>query len=591
MPFNLRELVEDVAELFAEAAQGKMVELACDLPVDLPGAWVGDAERLRQILTNLVGNAIKFTSQGEVVLALRVVGEVNGQEGRLRFEVRDSGIGIREDAMKRIFESFTQADGKTTREFGGTGLGLAICKQLVDLMDGEIGVHSVYGQGATFWFEVCLPRFSGTVEPLLAVETLRGLHVLVVDDNETNREILYHQLGAWGMLVECVEGGPQGLEALRAARAQQNNFDLVILDMHMPRMDGLGVARAVSADPMISGVPMILLSSVCHAEKNQTMRAAGILRHMTKPARQSELYDCITDLMLGGAEPGQLAGRASEAGSLTDAGKVNGHVLLVEDNPVNREVARCMLDNTGCQVECAGNGRDALDILNSRRFDLVLMDCQMPEMDGFEATRELRRMEADAGARQRLPVVALTANAMQGDRELCLEAGMDDYLSKPLGQAELAGVLKRWLPVALAPGEPSQPAADAQQAPAQDRARSAERNPISRQALENITGLEGGDAILAKVIDIYLNDSPRILSELRAALAEQSADSLRRAAHKFKSSSANLGAERLAELCKQLEAIGRTEQIEGAAALLENIEQEYRLAESALRDLSAELPA
>ena len=591
VPFNLRELLEDVAELFAEAAQAKKVELACALPVDLYGNWVGDAERLRQILINLVGNAIKFTAQGEVVLGLEVRDATDGGVSQLRFVVRDTGIGIRDDAKRRIFESFAQADGSTTREYGGTGLGLAICKQLVELMEGRIGVESVYGQGASFWFELSLPRFDGAIEPVRPVDPLRGLRVLVVDDNATNREILYHQLGAWRMSVSTVDEGRKAIDMLHAASRRGHPYQLVILDMHMPRMDGLDVARAVTADPAIAGVPMVLLSSVCHAEKNEAMRAAGILRHLTKPARQSELYDCICDAMQGG---GDTAGPATvkpapEPGQ--GGQKLEGRILLVEDNAVNREVARYMLDDVGCEVVCAGNGREALDKLQGDPFDVVLMDCQMPEMDGFAATRELRKREADGSGSRHLPVIALTANAMDGDRERCLAAGMDDYLSKPLAQAELVKVLAKWLPggsdAELAPEvtRGSEASAPAEAAPVP------EHEPINSRALDNIRNLHGGEGILAKVIDLYLDDSPVILDELRDCVVREDHDGMRKAAHKFKSSSANLGADRLAELCKRLEVLGRSDSTAGARALLDQVEQEYGAVRDALKELSLEVPA
>ncbi len=591
VPFNLRELLEDVAELFAEAAQAKKVELACALPVDLYGNWVGDAERLRQILINLVGNAIKFTAQGEVVLGLEVSEPAAGGVSRLRFEVRDTGIGIRDDAKRRIFESFAQADGSTTREYGGTGLGLAICKQLVELMGGRIGVESVYGQGASFWFEVSLPRFDGAIEPARPVEPLRGLRVLVVDDNATNREILYHQLGAWQMSVSTVDAGPKAIEMLHAASQRGAPYQLVILDMHMPRMDGLDVARAVSADPAIAGVPMVLLSSVCHAEKNEAMRAAGILRHLTKPARQSELYDCITDAMQGDWDTTGLATAKPAREPGQGAQKLEGRILLVEDNAVNREVARYMLDDVGCEVVCAVNGREALDALQGDAFDVVLMDCQMPEMDGFAATRELRKREAGDSTNRHLPVIALTANAMDGDRERCLAAGMDDYLSKPLAQAELVSVLAKWLPGGGDERTAPEVVARSESSERAELAPAPDHNPINSRALDNIRNLQGGEAILAKVIDLYLDDSPVILDELRDCVVRGQHDGMRKAAHKFKSSSANLGADRLAQLCKRLEEMGRSDSIAGASALFADIEQEYESVRTALTEITLEVPA
>jgi two-component system sensor histidine kinase/response regulator len=393
------------------------------------------------------------------------------------------------------------------------------------------------------------------------------------------------------MSVSTVDEGPRAIEMLHAASRRGHPYQLVILDMHMPRMDGLDVARAVSADPAIAGVPMVLLSSVCHAEKNEAMRAAGILRHLTKPARQSELYDCITDAMQGdwGTAGLATAKPAREPGQ--GAQNLEGRILLVEDNAVNREVARYMLDDVGCEVVCAGNGREALDTLQDNAFDVVLMDCQMPEMDGFAATRELRKREAADSGNRHLPVVALTANAMDGDRERCLAAGMDDYLSKPLAQAELVSVLAKWLPggddkgIAPEVTTRSKSSEPAEVTPAPDH------NPINSRALDNIRNLHGGEAILAKVIDLYLDDSPMILDELRDCVARGLPDEMRKAAHKFKSSSANLGADRLAELCKRLEMLGRSDSTAGASALLDELEQEYGSARAALKEMSPEVPA
>lgn len=590
VPFNLRGLVEDIGEVFAKNAHSKELELACALPAELPKSWIGDAERLRQILTNLVGNAIKFTSHGEVVLTLKVI-EQTEDAGLLRFEVSDTGIGIADNARERIFESFSQADGSTTREYGGTGLGLAICKQLVDLMGGEIGVQSAPGEGTLFWFELRLPRYSGNVESRTEQVLLNGSRVLVVDDNATNREILLHQLEAWGMPVGLAESGPQGLDMLHAASEHRQPYDLVILDMHMPKMDGLDVAKEVTADPLIAGVPMILLSSVCHNEKGEVMRAAGIVRHLTKPARQSELYDCIADVMQADGEP--LPGETDNLtqSAVSDLQQLDSRILLVEDNGVNREVARGMLENLGCQVSCAGNGFEALERLRGNDFDLVLMDCQMPEMDGFSATREIRKREAGSAIAQRIPVIALTANAMSGDRDRCMDAGMDDYLSKPLSLSELAEVLSKWLAQKSGAARRQDAVAERpelvdrwEQSNSVDDSSPAMGGSINRQALDNIRNLQGGDAILARIVDIYLQESPLILSEMHEAVSRDEPEAMYKAAHKFKSSSANLGADRLAELSKQLETQGRAGSTDGAGRLLGEISSEYELAQAALTE-------
>jgi CheY-like chemotaxis protein/HPt (histidine-containing phosphotransfer) domain-containing protein len=448
-------------------------------------------------------------------------------------------------------------------------------------MDGKIGVESRQGEGARFWFEVSLPRFDGAIDNALHTASLSGLRVLVVDDNATNREILQHLLEAWNITVSTAESGRHALNILRTASTDHRPYDLVILDMHMPEMDGLAAAKAISAEPQISGVRMIMLSSVCQTENNDAMRAAGILCHLTKPARQFELYECISNVMQN--TPELLPSENSQPKKYTsrNSEQLAGKVLLVEDNAVNLEVAQCMLVDTGCQVSCAANGQEALELLKENQFDLVLMDCQMPVMDGFEATRIIRELESRRVLQNTTPVIALTANAMAGDRERCLEAGMNDYLSKPLAQTELNGILSKWLPQ--------------QKSLSQQRSVSSHTEPhtsttsptpsnalINNQALDNIRNLQGGEAILLKVIDIYLGETPLILKEIRESISRNQPDAMYKAAHKLKSSSANLGAERLAELCRELEALGRTNQTSGADVLFDEIETEYALAHEAL---------
>ena len=592
-PFNLQELIEDTGELFSERAHAKNLELAFALPADLHSLWIGDAERLRQILNNLLGNAIKFTDHGEVVLTLKLL-EQTQDVGLLRFEVRDTGIGIPEHAKGHIFETFTQADGSTTRKYGGTGLGLAICRQLITLMGGTIGVQSAPGKGALFWFEVSLPQHNGAGDAQQRIDSLCGLRALIVDDNATNREILHHQLANWGVMVESADSGRRALDLLRSAGVRDRAYDLAILDMHMPELDGLDVARAVSADPGIADLRMILLSSVCHAEKSETMRAAGILCHLTKPARQSELYNTIVSVMNTRWTPvetthGKVQEEPGDEFSAADA-----RVLLVEDNAVNQEVARGMLESIDCRVDCAENGREALDLLQRENYDLVLMDCQMPEMDGFAATRALREREAQASGAgsRRMPVIALTANAMDGDRERCLEAGMDDYLSKPMVRSELSSMLSKWLPrprqrISMLPSQLSQhQGSDRDETPAVSKT-----DAVNSQALDNIRNLQNGESILARVIDLYLADAPRLVEEIRVSISHGQPDTMSAAAHKLKSSSANLGAERLAEMCRQLETQGRGGSMDGSQGVFDAIEAEYTAVRAALTLECEEQPA
>jgi len=565
-PFDLRILIEDVAELFAEPSGEKGVEIICALPADMHDGWIGDVDRLRQILNNLTSNAVKFTRHGEVTLGLKIKRETRAGM-KLRFEVRDTGIGIPEHAQKKIFGSFAQADGSTTREYGGTGLGLAICKQLVELMGGTIGVESAVGEGSVFWFELELEPCASPTRLDQSLERLHGLRVLVVDDNETNREILHHQLRAWNMEECSVESGAAALDLLHTATANGERFDLAILDMHMPGMDGMELARHISRDAAIPELRMILLSSVAYTLGIDAMNEVGIQSQLTKPTRQSELYNCITRVMRDEIITNKVA--EGEPTAVVRGGFAGARILLVEDNMINREVATGMLETMQCHITTAEDGVEALGKLDEQDFDLVLMDCQMPEMDGFTTTRVIRTSEESRPDGRHLPIVALTANAMAGDREKCLEAGMDDYLTKPLALAQLSTMLQEWLPIQTGStiADKPEPQCKATETPGS--------HAINTAALDNIRVLNGGDAILLRVIGIYLKEAPCVLRDLRAAINQKDAAALTSVAHKFKSSNANLGAERLADLCKQLENLGRGGSTDGAQEILIEADREF----------------
>lgn len=437
--------------MLAERAHSKGIELACLIQGVVPTAVRGDPGRLRQILTNLVGNAIKFTDRGEVVVTVSVAGTaaVDGEQTvDIRCEVADTGIGMTPEQCAKIFQPFTQADGSTTRKYGGTGLGLAICKQLTELMHGRIGIESVPGKGSLFWFTVRLGRQPGvcrTERPSPA--TLRGRKVLIVDDHAINRKILEHQFSAEGLLYESVENGALALDALRHAVMQGHPFDLAILDMHMPGMDGLELARRIKADPTSSPVRMVLLTSLGRRGDAHAAQEAGIAAYLTKPIRQAQLLDCLSLVLKADGPHADALPDQSPAiitrHSLAEArADIQGRVLVADDNPVNQKVAVKMLEKLGCRVDVAANGREAVEAVARLPYAVVFMDCQMPEMDGFEATRAIRLQERPGS---HLPIVAMTANAMTGDRERCLAAGMDDYISKPVQSQELAAVLRRWL--------------------------------------------------------------------------------------------------------------------------------------------------
>ncbi len=440
--FNLHDTVEELGELFAARAHHKGVELICTIHDDVPLMVCGDPVRLRQILMNLLSNAIKFTSHGEIVL--RVAPSVEAP-ALLHFEVCDTGIGIAPELHARIFDVFSQADGSTTRRYGGTGLGLAIAKQLVTMMEGSLGVESKPGHGARFWFTARLDTSSinAQITPV-PHQALLGLQVLIVDDNATNRSILHHQTSAWGMHNASAANGSQALEMLHTAAARGTPYDLAILDMHMPEMDGIELARIIKAAPAIAAVHLVMLTSGGLDGDTHEIRQCAIEQCLRKPVRQSLLHNCLVTVMRS-AMVTPATSTASETSPPAEQAAFDGHVLLAEDNPVNQEVALYMLENLGCRVDTVSTGREAVEAAAHTVYDLILMDCQMPDMDGFAATRAIKADEP-AAAQNSLPIIAVTAHAMQGDREECLAAGMDDYLSKPFTLEELHATLARWLP-------------------------------------------------------------------------------------------------------------------------------------------------
>ncbi len=449
--FDLRVTIEDTLELLAVTAQKKHLEVVGMVDTAVPTAMVGDPGRLRQILTNLVGNAIKFTEQGEVLVQVAVV-EEDDSSALLRFEVIDTGIGLTEDAKSRLFQAFTQADGSTSRKYGGTGLGLAICKRLTEMMNGEIGLDSLSGTGTQVWFTIRLDKQK--VQPgafLPTAESLRGLRVCLVDDNATNLTLLKYHASAWGMCSDTAQDGPSALALIRSAAAQGTPFDLAIVDMHMPDMDGIQLGRAIKADPALAPTRLVLLTSLGRRGDAHIARSAGFSAYLTKPVRKSQLHDCLRLVMGQSAAAPSAAGTDQASPPLITRHHVaeiqtHNRLLVVDDNPVNQKVAVRMLEKLGYRVDTAGTGKEALAALARHSYSLVFMDCQMPEMDGFETTHEIRRLEAiGKGLEVHIPVVAMTANAMASAREQCLAAGMDDFICKPVRREDLQRVLTRWL--------------------------------------------------------------------------------------------------------------------------------------------------
>jgi signal transduction histidine kinase/CheY-like chemotaxis protein len=535
--FDLRSVVEESAELLAKTASDKRLELLVDTPHSLPRVVRGDPGRLRQVLLNLLSNAVKFTYEGEIFVRVRVESD-DGTDVTLRFDVSDTGIGMSADQRAFIFDAFSQADTSTTRRFGGTGLGLAISKRLVGYMHGDIGCESAPGSGTNFWFTA---RFGCSspenLPPVAPPAALMSMRVLVCDDNATNRAILSEQLRSWRMTPVEVSGGEAALEALREAHRRGEAFELIVLDHHMPDLDGPSAAERMQADPALRDIPVLLLTSSGERLAHEDAERLGIRMSVTKPVRRSSLFDAIATVMHARAlgEPAPDEARASGA-----PGRL-GRVLVAEDNTVNQRVATLMLDRLGYRADVAADGAEALDALARIPYDAVLMDANMPEMDGYEATRRLRAREAASG--KHTPVIAMTASAMTGDRETCLAAGMDDYLTKPIRNEELGSILERWIakhPVAKHAASIEPPA----QGPAVDEARVGYLRSL---ATEN-------EGFFDDLATMFFRDAGVRVDEMRRAASESDEEALRRAAHALKGSSGTLGAMRVSELCGALEA-------------------------------------
>ena len=452
--FDLRTTVEEALDLFAKPAQRKGLELGCLLHAEVPTALRGDPGRLHQILINLLGNAVKFTQEGEVMMHV-TWGKESAERTLIEFAVVDTGIGIAPEVQERLFKPFTQADTSTTRQFGGTGLGLAICKQLVEQMGGQIGIESTLGQGSTFRFTVWLTHQQTRATPLPG-GSLAGRRVCIVDDNATNRRILEHYAFQWGLQSVTASDGYEALALLKGAAARGEPFDVAILDLQMPRMNGLQLAQTIKSDPQLRVTPLVLLTSMGMRGQAEQAKQVGFAAYLTKPVHRADLYDCLTMIV---DRPAHASPDVLDVGAtsrppdvlvtrhvIKEAARVaRARILVAEDNIVNQKIAVRHLEKLGYRPDVVANGLEAVDAVARIRYALVLMDCQMPELDGWEATAMIRKEEASRGS-QHLPIIAITANAMPGDREKCRKAGMDDYLAKPVMLEEIRVVLARWIP-------------------------------------------------------------------------------------------------------------------------------------------------
>jgi two-component system, sensor histidine kinase and response regulator len=572
LEMDLRRTVEDVVDLLAERAHVKGLELACSIPASLPIHVRGDSLRLGQVLTNLVGNAIKFTEEGAVVIRVSSL-EETASRVNVRFEVSDTGVGITPEAQTRIFEEFSQADGSTTRKHGGSGLGLAISKQLVEMMGGQIHVESAVGAGSTFWFSVGFEKQEKQVREELGnapMGILTGVRALVVESNAIHGGILQAQMSNWGMTNRVAATPEQAVDLLLQAASRGAPYDMAILDLGLPGIDGLQVARTIRSRPEIAKVRLVMLTRR-QADVRQA-GSAGVDACLTKPVRQTVLYECLVNVMAGQPQDTAAMPAARESAPPVQHG-ARGNILLVEDNLINQQVALGILQIQGYNVTVVNNGREALEAHAQGEFDLVLMDCHMPEMDGFEATRAIRSRERVSG--KHLAIVALTANAMAQDREACLDAGMDDHLAKPFSMQTLQDMLNRWMP-----RHPK-----ALQAPAVERAHdSGGDGVIDRVVLDQLGKVltNGKPELLARVIKVYLAESPKLVQKLKHAAGAQEAAEVVRAAHSLKSSSGNVGAKQLSRYCEDMEGAGRAANLEAMRTLLVKLEAEHGRVQEAL---------
>ncbi len=551
--FNLRATVEDVLTQFAERAQKKGIEITGLVHASVPTGLRGDPGRLRQILTNLVANAVKFTDTGDVTVQVFLVDETP-ESVLVRVEVTDTGIGIHPEVQKRLFAPFTQADSSTTRKYGGTGLGLAICKQLVELMGGDIGVDSQAGRGSMFWYTARVKK-QASPPPLPVTPTeLHGRRVLIVDDNESNRTILHHLVGTWGMEDDRAEDADQALQMVEDAAARRQPYDLAILDMMMPGKDGLELAKTLKAHPTGRHIRLIILTSLIQRGQAEQARQAGISAYLTKPVRLDQLSECVR-VVLGLAPvvvPDRMGVATDQSGGppLITRHTLAEHcsrvrVLVVEDNVINQKLTVRMLELLGYRVDVATNGQEALDALERTPYAAVMMDCQMPVMDGFEATRRIREREALLPYPLRVPIIALTANAMQGDRERCIAAGMDDYVAKPFKSGDLRAALQKWLPAA----------------------------PSSFDPVTILRNIGGDEELLQQLLAMFLARSPGMLRQIADAIAARDARALEHTAHALKGTSGNLCAGAVVSVAGQLEAMGRMGQVVEAARVMVQLQQ------------------
>ncbi len=589
--FDLTNTIEGITELLAESAHDKGLNFHFILPRSQPLLIKSDETRIRQVLLNLVGNAIKFTESGKVVLRIECLSVKNAQLN-LKFSISDTGIGMTVEQQQRIFEAFSQADSTTTRRFGGTGLGLTISNKLISLLGGELSVISEEERGSIFSFELQVMQTSKMAVADINVNYLKNRRVLVVDDNATNRDILHTLLSDFGALCHCAESGDIALSMLLQATTAEKHYDIAIIDWKMSGMNGVELAAKIQQKPEIVTPKLVMLSSAAFDIELNSAESVGVDAYLHKPVKQQTLYRTLQQVLNDDTSE-VIRQEESDISSTIDFNQAR--ILLVEDNIVNQEVAASQLQKLNCHVIVANNGQEAVDITATESFDLVLMDCQMPVLDGFAATRQIRQHITLANDVKQLPIIALTANIEAGAEQRCKGAGMDGYLSKPFNGKQLANKLSQWLKVTKVKSDNkvSQPvdSANIMNETGQLLASKNSQNQIDNKtailkqsALKNIASaqLPGMPNIVVRIINLYLESGPGLVADITRAVAEQDAQRVENAAHSLKSSSANLGAIELAQLCETLEFHGKSNQTEITAPLMEQLILLYNQTTAAL---------
>jgi CheY-like chemotaxis protein/HPt (histidine-containing phosphotransfer) domain-containing protein len=572
--FDLRSTLEQAGSILGIRAHDKNLEYVCLIEPEVPSLIQGDPGRLSQILNNLIGNAIKFTHEGEVRLQVSVDGE-DEDEVTLRFEVTDTGIGIPREKISSLFSAFTQVDASTTRMYGGTGLGLSISKQLSELMGGQIGIESEEGKGSTFWFTAVFKKQPEVISiPMEPQDDLPDTNILVVDDNAIARRVLVTLLRTWQCRYEEAPDGESALEKLRAAATRGNPFRIAILDMQMPEMNGETLGKIIKEDPILRETSLVMLTSMARRGDASRFETAGFSAYLTKPVRQSQLYECLRIALGRAASEGRTARESIiTRHTVAEAGRRKIRILLAEDNIVNQKVALKMIEKLGYRADPVSNGLEAVNALRTVPYDLVLMDIQMPEMDGIEATRVIRKDRSTQVLNRNIPIIAMTAHTMKGDREKCIEEGMNDYLSKPIQAKELAAALDRWI-------------AEGGQSQRPQRPSEAKQTGSIFDMDDLLRRVDGDKEFLAEIVSLFLQDMPKQMNILAQALTDNDASLCYRQAHTIKGASANLGAKAMQIVASEIETAGRNGDMEGAAAAFEKLKDQFAVTEVALADLN-----